>query len=47
MTTFSQMVSNIASDIKRNDLETQIGTAINRSIRYYYNTNPFFHLTIH
>ncbi len=42
MTTFTDMVGNIADDIQRPDLTTQIGRFLNRSIRYYYNSDIFY-----
>lgn len=42
MSTFDDMVNKIASDMQRSDLKTQIGTAINRAIRYYYDKDPFY-----
>jgi hypothetical protein len=42
MSTFAQVKSRIADDLNRTDLDTQIGVAINRAIRYYYNRFRFY-----
>jgi hypothetical protein len=42
MSTLAQMRSRIADDINRNDINTQIDKAINRAIRFYYNSERFW-----
>jgi len=42
MSTFAQMKTRIADDIKRSDLATQIGIAINRAIEFYEKDRFFF-----
>ena len=45
MSTFLQMKNRIADDIKRSDLATQIGVAINRAIEHYEKDRFFFNET--
>lgn len=45
MSTFAQMKTRIADDIKRSDLTTQIGVAINRAIEFYEKERFFFNET--
>ena len=42
MSTFNTMVSRIADDINRSDIDTQIGLAINRAIAFYANKSRFW-----
>lgn len=42
MSTINAMENKIKSDINRSDLTSQISTAINRAIRYYYNSDNFY-----
>lgn len=45
MSTFLQMKTRIADDLKRSDLATQIGVAINRAIEFYEKDRFFFNET--
>lgn len=45
MSTFAAMKTRIADDIKRSDLTTQIGVAINRAIEFYEKERFFFNET--
>lgn len=42
MTTFATLTANVADYINRTDLNTQIGTAVNRAIQYYANNQRFW-----
>ncbi len=42
MSTFADMVSKIADDMKREDLTTNIGVAVNRAISHYAGQDPFY-----
>ena len=45
MSTFLQMKTRVADDIKRSDLTTQIGVSINRAIEFYEKERFFFNET--